>query len=70
MRATSDRLYIAGVGGGLVVLRTLDGKVAWTAPGVAFPFGLAYEQFIAAPSIDTDNVYIGGQFAVYSFKKR
>jgi outer membrane protein assembly factor BamB len=69
-RATSDRFYIAGVGGGLVVLRTLDGKVAWTAPGAAFPYGLAHEQFLAAPSIDTDRVYIGGESAIYSFKKQ
>lgn len=69
MRTEADRVYVAG--GGLYVLRAVDGKVAWTVPPSAFLKGLGVgESFVNSPALDGDRVYIGGDNGIYAFRKQ
>jgi outer membrane protein assembly factor BamB len=65
-----DRVYLAA---SLVfdAFRIADGSIAWSIPAADFPNNVApFDWFSAAPAVDADRVYLGGDHGLYAFKKR
>ena len=67
--ADADYVYVAFYGGQLTVSRVSDGARVWTVDRRTFRVD-GQEGILAAPAIDGDRLYAGGEFEVYAFKRR
>lgn len=72
MSTDSSRVYIVSSLNEMTALRASDGTLVWHVNGVAFAQASgSLEQFVAAPSMENDRVYLGGSVSgVYAFKRK
>jgi outer membrane protein assembly factor BamB len=69
VKISGDLAYVACVTA-LDVFRVSDGSIAWSVPVTDFQYGITYDAFSAAPTVDDERVYLGGDHGLYAFKKR